>query len=116
LSDPEKAKALLEKYPQLMLATVVILQHAGKLPETLPEEASRPPVAAGSEHATAGASSSAPEPSEAEIMEFIEKNVSEGEVEEILKLSEADIQAIPDLAQRQQVRLIWKQLQKLSAE
>ncbi|CUI15474.1 RNA-binding protein, putative [Bodo saltans] len=122
LERPEDARALLEANPQLAVAVVMILQHAGKLPiDHLPEDAV---VRAGSVSATASttaatsaSSASGDQPTAdviAQVMAIIE-GMDPEDVEQISKMTPEQLAAIPDEAARKQLEFLQRQLKLMDS-
>ncbi|KEG12961.1 hypothetical protein DQ04_01301050 [Trypanosoma grayi] len=117
-----EARKLLESCPALRLAVVMILQHAGRLPYgPLPPEALQHPSSETS-NATPAAAQEAEAvtgvPAEEERDEVIEilTKLSEEEVERIMTMSDADLNRIPDLAQREQMSLLRARLVEMAGD
>lgn len=130
LERPEETRELLENNPQLAVAAVMILQHAGKLPsDHLPPEAIVNPRAAttledssnavtSSSTAAGGSASSqhaSPSPETiAQVMSIIESMKPE-DVEKIINMTPAQLAAIPDEGTRVQLAFLQKQLKLMDA-
>ena len=118
LDNPAAARDLLEKYPQLTIATTIILQHAGKLPTELPPEASQPPPKPDNGFAPQQQKQQKQEqqqgPSDAEIMAMIE-SLSEEEIESTMSLTPEQIAAVPDPAARKQLTILSTRLREMAS-
>lgn len=121
---PDEAVQLLAQHPQLGVAVVMILQHAGKMPMgPLPAEALRPTVAApqappqaSSSSGSAASENSSQETLPDEVIAHVMKIVAslpEEQVEQISKMTAEDFAKIPDPAQRLQLQTLQKQLHLL---
>jgi hypothetical protein len=124
LERPDDARTLLESNPQLAVAVIMILQHAGKLPvDHLPEEAVVQAGTAGEASVGAPAGSNAEVPPQdegtsaeviAQVMAIIE-GMDPDDVEQISKMTPEQLAAIPDPAARQQLQFLQKQLKIMDA-
>lgn len=126
LERPDDARALLETNPQLSVAVIMILQHAGKLPmDHLPEEAVIRPgngagghtllsdtAAASSKHNNSENVDGAAAPSAeviAQVMAIID-GMDPDDVEQISNMTPEQLAAIPDEATRKQLEFLQRQL------
>lgn len=125
LDYPQEARELLANNPQLAVAVVMILQHAGKLPrDALPAEAIVEPGANSVEQLSSSAAApsapAAPAPTAAanqevaKVMDLISK-MSKEQVEKIANMTPAQIDAIPNEGSRKQIAYLQKQLKLLDA-
>lgn len=118
LERPEDARSLLEANPQLAVAVVMILQHAGKLPmDHLPEEAvaraggAVAPIAAPAASSTTSVKDNGQPNAEviAQVMAIIE-SMDPDDVEQVSKMTPEQLAAIPDEAARKQLEFLQRQL------
>ncbi|ORC88256.1 uncharacterized protein TM35_000171280 [Trypanosoma theileri] len=124
LERKNEARKLLDSYPALRLAVVMILQHAGRLPfGPLPSEAIQHPNNISNNTANSGVATTPAETEESEdtskakhsqeerdeVIEILTK-LSEEEVERIVTMSDADLNRIPDLVQREQMSMLRARL------
>mmetsp|Transcript_38308 Transcript_38308/g.44636 ORF Transcript_38308/g.44636 Transcript_38308/m.44636 type:complete len:291 (+) Transcript_38308:57-929(+) len=131
LERPDDARQLLEHNPQLAVATLLILQHAEKLPfDSLPPEALVDPHAPSthasvpSTSATLSSSTASETPATAtpaavnkdfeKVLKAIE-NMSAEQVEKIVKMTPAQIEAIPNESSRKQIAYLQKQLKLMDS-
>ena len=121
MDRPEEASRLLARHPQLGVAVVMILQHAGKMPMgPLPPEAISQTLTTVSNETASAAPQAAPvkkhealsEEVVAHVMKIVE-SLPEEQVDRISKMTAEDFAKIPDPAQRLQLQTLQKQLHLL---
>ena len=117
LEAPQDAACLLRDNPQLRVAAVAILQHAGRLPQTLPPEAfegapdSATPATSAANVTSSAASSSSPTPETLQLLQAL----SAEEIDSVIALSAAELASMP-AATRAQMAELQRHLKAMAAQ